>query len=231
MDDNIYKNDSYLLNNPFWHEEDSPWKAKQIKKILDRNNLNLKSVAEVGCGAGEILNQLLEFMPTHILFTGYDISSHAIKMAKTREKPRLKFKKENFLETDERFDLLLIIDVLEHVEDYLGFLRSCKNLANNFIFHIPLDLSVNTVLRGTPILGLRNKVGHIQYFNKDIALATLLDCGYEIIDWFYTGSTVDALTVSINSKILRFPRRILYRLSKDFCVRVLGGYSLMVLAK
>jgi len=50
---------NYLENNPTWHIEDSPWKAKQIFKMLNKNSINPKSIAEIGCGAGEILNQLI----------------------------------------------------------------------------------------------------------------------------------------------------------------------------
>ena len=85
---NIYtqKNSEYLKNNPNWHVEDSPWKSKQIMKMLCRNPIFPKSIAEVGCGAGEILNQLYLSMPNDVCFTGFDISSDAIDFAKTREK-------------------------------------------------------------------------------------------------------------------------------------------------
>ena len=53
----MYNDGEYLKNNPMWHIEDSEWKAEQISKIISRTNLQLKKVCEVGCGAGEILNQ------------------------------------------------------------------------------------------------------------------------------------------------------------------------------
>src|ERR1035437_3403242 len=125
MTENIYtkENGEYLMNNPTWHVEHSSWKAKQIMKMLNRNPIKPKSIVEVGCGAGEILNQLYLSMPDDVVFTGFDISSDAINLAKQREKARLEFKHENFLETHEKCDLLLMIDVFEHVNDYLGFLK------------------------------------------------------------------------------------------------------------
>lgn len=36
----IYNDGTYHENNPTWHEEDSPWKALQIQKIIERNSLN-----------------------------------------------------------------------------------------------------------------------------------------------------------------------------------------------
>ena len=40
------------------------------------------------------------------------------------------------------FDVILVLDVIEHLEDYFSFLRTIKERALYKIFHIPLDLSV-----------------------------------------------------------------------------------------
>lgn len=94
MAEKIYteENGEYLKYHPIWHIEDSPWKAEQVIKMLKRNPIEPKSIAEVGCGAGEILNQLYQSMTDDVNFTGYDISIDVIKLAKQREKESLKFK-------------------------------------------------------------------------------------------------------------------------------------------
>lgn len=225
--ENTYK---YLKNNPTWHVEDSQWKAKQIIKMLNRNPINPKSIAEIGCGAGEILNQLHFAMHNDVIFTGYDISSDAISIAKPREKERLEFKHENFLETNARFDLLLMIDVLEHIDDYLGFLKLCKNKAKNTIFHIPLDISVQAILRNK-LINERNSVGHLHYFMKQTAIATLADSGYDIIDFFYTAHSLDLPRKTLKSKIAVLPRKLLYKANEDIAAKIFGGFSLLVLTK
>lgn len=58
-------------------------------KLLSRFPVNPKSIAEVGCGAGEILNQFYLSMPNDVIFTGYDISGDAIHLDSHREKDRL----------------------------------------------------------------------------------------------------------------------------------------------
>ncbi len=68
QNDYVEKNSKYLNNNPTWHEEDSPWKAKQVVKMLSRNKLDINSIVEVGCGVGEILNQLYQILPNNIVF-------------------------------------------------------------------------------------------------------------------------------------------------------------------
>lgn len=232
MTEKIYtdENGEYLKNNPAWHVEDSPWKAKQILKMLKRNPLNPKTIVEIGCGAGEILNQLYSSMPVDVSFTGYDISGDAIRLAKTREKERLTFKHENYLETNINPDLLLMMDVFEHVDDYLGFLRLCKNKAKNVIFHIPLDLSVQGILRNIPMVN-RNSVGHLHYFMKETAIATLVDTGYEIVDSFYTAGMLELPRKTIKAKLAFLPRKLMYKVNEDLAAKVFGGFSLLVLAK
>lgn len=232
MTEKIYtdENGEYLKNNPAWHVEDSPWKAKQILKMLKRNPLNPKTIVEIGCGAGEILNQLYSSMPDDVSFAGYDISGDAIRLAKTREKERLTFKHENYLETNINPDLLLMMDVFEHVDDYLGFLRLCKNKAKNVIFHIPLDLSVQGILRNIPMVN-RNSVGHLHYFMKETAIATLVDTGYEIVDSFYTAGMLELPRKTIKAKLAFLPRKLMYKVNEDLAAKVFGGFSLLVLAK
>jgi hypothetical protein len=121
--------------------------------------------------------------------------------------------------------------VFEHVEDYFSFLRKLRDKARYKIFHIPLDISVSSVLRSSPILGARKHVGHLHYFTKETALATLEDTGYEILDYFYTAGSIDLNIKMVKTFLARFPRQVLYTLNQDIAVRLMGGYSLLVLTK
>ncbi len=227
-----YTAGEYFKNNPTWHEEDSPWKAKQIHKMLLKNHLSPKRIGEVGCGAGEILNQLHLVLPETTSFAGFEISPQAHEISKKKTKERLKFHMDDFLhQPDNSFDLLLAIDVFEHIEDYYTFLRQIHQKASYVIFHIPLDLSVQRVLLSKPILKRRKEVGHIHYFTKETALATLEDTGYEIIDHFYTSSSLDLPTTSWVYKLGKIPLRISGFINKDMTARILGGYSLLVLVR
>ncbi len=229
---NIYTDGQYYETHPEWHTGDSAWKANKILNILQKNKLNPKSICEVGCGAGEILNQLHRQMPSEVTFDGYDISPQAIELCESRRKERLSYHNGNFLEMDTpSYDLVMAIDVFEHVEDYFGFLRTLRTKGDFKLFHIPLDLSVQALLRNQPILLVRQTVGHIHYFTKDTALATLQDTGYTIQDYFYTAGSFDLPAHSFKTKLARFPRKLLFQIHPDFAARVLGGFSLMVLAR
>jgi hypothetical protein len=227
----IYQTGEYVEKNPTYHVEDSSWKATHILQILRRQNIQPQTVGEIGCGAGEILRQLQLRLPRSVELHGYDISPQAIGLCQTRANDRLHFYCEDLLSiTRAPLDLVLCMDVFEHVEDYLGFLRQLRSKATLKIFHIPLDLSVNWVLRPGPLLYSRQTVGHLHYFTKDTALATLRDTGYEIVDWFYTPSAVFHPGGTL-SRLMRLPRTVFFVINRDWAARILGGYSLLVLAR
>jgi hypothetical protein len=91
-------------------------------------------------------------------------------------------------------------------------------------------MSVLAVLRKHPIVNARKETGHLHYFTKETALDTLTYAGYETLDWFYTSGSAD-LPKTFNQFVIKYPRRALFKIHPDITVRILGGFSLLVLAK
>ena len=133
----IYNDSTYLSNNPSWHEEDAPFKVSKIIELLKRHPVQFKSVCEVGCGSGEILVQLANHFNSDITYCGYDISLDAIQIAKKKETTNIKFEHQDIAYVNNTYDLQLVMDVIEHVEDYFSFLEDISKKANYTIFHIP----------------------------------------------------------------------------------------------
>lgn len=226
----IYTDGTYLRNNPEWHADDSAWKAGHIASLLRRHGIEPASVAEIGCGAGEILRALsLEFPQAS--FTGYDISPGAFRICSPKANDRLAFRLGSLLDAADRYDLALAIDVFEHVEDCFSFLRQLRAKARHTVFHIPLELSALQVLRSRPLIEARRSVGHLHHFTKETALATLEDCGYTVLDCRYTSGRTDLGGLGWKSQLLKGPRKALFRVNPDLAARALGGYSLLVLAR
>lgn len=227
--DKIYTDGTYFEKNPTWHIEDSAWKANQIQKILSQNKIKPKSICEIGCGAGEILKQLSYALPNSD-FYGYEISPQAYALCKTRETEKVLYRNRNLLHEEISFDALLCIDVFEHVDDYIGFIKALKSKAEFKVFHIPLDISVLSVLRDSMITA-RNSVGHLHYFTPETAVATLEYAGYNVIDSFFTTPFNDLPSKTIKVKMVRLLRKILYAISPKLLVKLFGGCSIIVLAK
>lgn len=228
----MYVDGKYSEQNPTWDVEDAPWKAGHIVRLLEKNHIRPVSVCEVGCGCGEILRCLQERMDPACRFTGYDISPQAVELCRGRANDRLQFRCADFLtEKDGGYDLLLLVDVIEHLEDYFRFLRSVKKDGRYIVLHIPLEMFVLSVLYPRFLTGQRAKVGHLHYFSKDIALQILRDLGFTIVDFHYTAGYALPRNYGIKDRLLKIPRKLLFPLAPDLTVRLFGGYSLLVLVR
>lgn len=226
-----YLSGEYLEKNPTWDDEDSQWKASKVLEIMQANQLDFKSIVDIGCGAGGVLAALASEL-SDVELHGYEIAPDASRFWSQHEDMKISFFVADFLqEKKDHYDALLLLDVFEHVPDPFEFLSLLRGRAEYYIFHIPLDLSAVSVAREKPLLHVRRKVGHIHYYTKGLALALLDECGYEIVDWSYTGASLTAPQSSWKGKMARVPRRILYSINRDFGVRLLGGDTLIVLAK
>jgi len=231
LDRNMYQDGGYLEKNPLWHADESPFKVTQILRMLQKERLQPKAICEVGCGAGEVLKLLQERMDTACRFWGYDISPQAMEMCRAKANERLQFRLADVSRAEGMFfDLMLVLDVVEHVEDYFGFLNGIRPKSDLKIFHFPLDLSVQAVLRERGLLRRRELYGHIHYFTKETALETLKDVGYELLDYFYTPRCIELAKETVQ-KVAVLPRKICFAIHQDLAVRILGGYSLLVLAR
>jgi cyclopropane fatty-acyl-phospholipid synthase-like methyltransferase len=224
-----YLDGQYFVKNPSFHVEDSPWKAGQILKMLELRSLRPSTIAEVGCGAGEILVQLSQKLPIS-RFVGYELSPQGFQLCQARQTERVQYLQLDLLKQEHAcYDLVLCIDVFEHIEDYFAFLRALRERGREFIFHVPLDMNAQMVARGEPLSRVRDTVGHLHYFSKETALAALRDCGYAIQSWFFTPNGADR-PKSLKAKLLQIPRKVSFRAAPELTVRLMGGYSLLILA-
>ena len=125
-----------------------------------------------------------------------------------------------------------MLDVVEHVDDYMGFLRALRERARRHVFYIPLDLNAEFALRSWPLVSARQTVGHINSFTKDVALAALEEAGYTARDHFYAPWVLDLADRGDTRRGLRrLATRALWRLDQDLCARALSGFALVVLAE
>jgi 2-polyprenyl-3-methyl-5-hydroxy-6-metoxy-1,4-benzoquinol methylase len=227
MTESIYESGEYLAKVPDWHRGHSAWKADHILRVLARNKLNPSTICDIGCGAGGVLEVLADRLPKATL-TGYETARMALALRDTKERKNLSFRAVDAFTVPDTYDLAMALDVFEHVEDYIGFLRKMKPKGRHKLYHIPLDMSVQMVARQTPLAKVR-AIGHLHYFSKDTALATLAHTGHEIVDWCYTAGMVEVGASSLKSRLLAFPRRAVASISPDLAAHWLGGYSLLVL--
>jgi hypothetical protein len=183
-------------------------------------------------GQGGVLAELYRKYPQAQL-CGYEIAPDAARFWRQCKKENINFFQGDFFKLDiKTYDVLLLLDVIEHVVDPFLFLNRLRDTSKYFVFHIPLDLSAINVLREKPILVARKKTLHIHYFTENLALSLLEECGFGVIEWRYSGAAFSSgAQCCFKTKLANIPRRILCAINKDLGVRILGGETLFVLVQ
>ena len=228
-----YTDGAYLKQHPGWHREHSDWKAAQISAILARNCIVPRTVVEVGCGAGGILSALQRELDPAAELTGFEIAPEALKLAEPLGNDRLRFVLGDFATaaTTAVADVLLAIDVAEHVGDYLGFLAALRPRARAHVFHLPLDLSLMSSAQPRRLDWNFESVGHLHYFTAETALRALRNAGYTVADWTLTCVELDLPPPAGQHQRLRLVRRLGRRISPAWTSRLLGGFSMLALCR
>jgi SAM-dependent methyltransferase len=228
--ENRYIDGKYLAINPTWGREDSAWKARMVHGLWQRTGLPIPhSVAEIGCGSGGILAELQARFPDTVVYAGFDIAPDAIRMAEKAARNGLSFHCEDLTQSTRTFDALLCIDVFEHVENPFEFLRTIKKLAPLVVFNIPLEMHVAGVLINHQ-LWTRRHYGHLHFYTAAVAFETLKECGYSVLASSYISRLVD-VPRSISEYAFWLPRKFISLLSAELSARLLGGTSLLVVAR
>lgn len=103
------------------------------------NNIEKDSIVlDIGCGRGHLTSKISEKAKKVI---AVDINKNYIEQAKK------KYNRNNitFIIVDatkydfkEKFDYIILSNVLEHIEDRYNFLIKIKSLANNFLIRVPM---------------------------------------------------------------------------------------------
>lgn len=172
--DNIAENyDFYKEKNSFYY--------KNLKKLLRKYIPGNKHVLEIGCGTGDLLNNLVPGMGY-----GYDISSKMISRAREKHAESL-----NLIFSDKwpksKFDYIFMSDVIEHLDKPKEtFLKAKNNMNKNTKFIVTM---ANPVWE--PVLMLAEKLKfkmpegpHHRAKAKDIRI-WIKDCGLKTIEHNY----------------------------------------------
>src|SRR3984893_497492 len=228
--ESIYTNGSYLAKSGgTWHVEDSPFKARWIVSMLARHlEVKPRTICEIGCGAGGILAELQKMLPNNTAFTGYDISPQAHALSAQLSNPRCQFILGDAFADSSKYDLVLVMDVIEHVEDYFSFLRHAREKGDWKLYHIPLDAYVSGILRGN---NSWDTAGHLHLFTIETALKALQHTEHRVVDWIFTDGAIVSPQQTTRGRIANLLRIPLSKVSIKLTSRLLGGYSMLVLAK
>ncbi len=114
-----------LLQNRFtWYYAKEKWEYNKVFKVIDFTD---KKTIEIGCGFGYFLEKLVNKKPSSA--TGLEINTVALKEC---EKKGLIVNPKNITELnpEERFDIIAMFQVLEHLTSPGAILKECINRLN-----------------------------------------------------------------------------------------------------
>ena len=188
-----YQSGKYWEENATFHEEDSDFKFQNFMTLLLRNpRVNMSGIVDMGCGAGRIIWNFSERYK-NITCKGIDLNKEMVAYAAQKyHNPNLFFDTDaETVKGDPSFNMVVLADVFEHIDDYLGFLKDINRNFSYQLFNIPLDLSVISLARNGPIK-TRNAVSHLHYFYDKLILQILEENGFKIIDYLYADNVLFA---------------------------------------
>ena len=128
-------------------------KIKQEFNLINRNNNFLKDlkILDIGCGGG-LISEPLARLGGEV--TGIDASEKNIKVAKLHSKKNnlnINYlnKSPEQLNNSEKFDIVLNLEVVEHVENVDLYIKSCSNLLkkNGIMFTATLNKTIISYIK------------------------------------------------------------------------------------
>jgi len=241
----FYSTDEYYRRNPSLHEEDSPWKIQCIMPLValfvKLNNSRSIRVLDVGGGAGIILKVISEKLRQdyRVSVTKYALDLSPLMLARQKQtNPDIQAVYnvdlcENRLD-NKFFDLVLMVDVVEHVLDSDKALNEVGRIGKFAVFNIPLEKNVveflwNVISNGDLRRRRIASVGHLHIYTYSSALRQIKkECG-DPVDYYLTDPKPWPFDLKNRIRDLHVVRT--FKLSPKISALLFGASSLMVLVK
>lgn len=249
----IYNDGTYIDHNPTLGFEDAQYKFGYIKKLIERNwkefsNKKKLSILDIGGGCGELGRLLCEYLihqGMEITFTALDLSSKMLEVQKQTNPHISEYLNISAEDIDDRhFDITLLIDVIEHIPNYLAFTQKLKNFSKFVIFNIPIEKNLfdkmkNIYFKGQYYKWQEESLGHLHFFSYNDTKHYLrtnfsnFDCIYPQYANHVLASSSENYTKQLKSKLRKMELYISYFIGKY--LKIIAPYivqgSLFALAK
>ncbi len=227
--DRRYESGAYWTDHPEWLAEASTPKVQDMlpsfRAALEARSGDSFVIADVGTGTGAsiqtIARELTRLYPkTQVRVVGYEIAPNAIAAGRERF-PEMEFRQKHFDGTDGTFDAVSFLDVLEHVEDPYGLMRSAAKAAPFMVVRQPL-LEGFSSFRHNAYINHINGEGHITFFNcrSFVAMANFsgwLPLHTELLaPWQQAG----------NSRNRGLFKSLLHKINPELASIIISGYYL-----
>jgi 2-polyprenyl-3-methyl-5-hydroxy-6-metoxy-1,4-benzoquinol methylase len=136
------------------------------------SDISFDSIIDIGCGEGTLLKDIISWKK-NITVAGVDISETALTIAKKKVKEGkfylLDIQRDSL---DERFDLVICSEVLEHLFDDVQALYNMFKMARNYLLIVTLQGKMRKI---------EEEAGHVRNYTKEDLLKKLHKAGFKEI--------------------------------------------------
>ncbi len=230
---NLYGSGAYLSHSPDWSEGEVGEKVRGACEFLAAAGYDrVRTILDVGCGTGGLLEGLVRRLPAVERGLGIDIAEDAIRLAdrfRGKDLP-IELRCGTIADVDGTFDLAVVSHVLEHVVDPAAFLEEVFSRATVAYINVPIEFNVLYAARAGVQKGQYVKYGHVHFFNEAFLDEFLVCNGYEIIERGY-GTEFRAQKHAGLGRVVHFLREALGLFGRGRAARWLGGFSYQVLIR
>lgn len=168
----LYKEMYELGNKHWWFLSKKKIILSMIKKYIPKNKEDI-GILDIGCGSGLMLKDLEEIGKVY----GLDSSDEAIKFSSQKFNGIIKKGSlpDDIPYPNERFDIITVLDVLEHIEKDKESIGKIKNLLKDngiFVITIPANMYLWS--------NHDNIHNHLRRYTKDDLYKKIILSGFKI---------------------------------------------------
>lgn len=179
--EDIFNEQTYIKHNPTLGYEDVDYKFSYIQQLLNELTFNKQeiSVLDVGGGGGFLGKVIVEYFMSQgikVKFYALDVSLKMLEIQKSNNP----YMTDVFncyldeLEIDTPFDLLLMIDVIEHIPDKDAASRKIQQISDYALYNIPTEVNLMALLKNIYMKNnyykmQRDSLGHLHFFTHRTA--------------------------------------------------------------
>ncbi len=231
---NLYDSGQYLEHSPDWSEQEAADKAKTALALFARAGLsNVKSILDVGCGAGGVLAGIVDKMPPGTTGLGIDTAPNAIRIGKALRgvDSKVELQVADLSQISGPFDLVMACHVVEHVDDYGAFLDELAMRSSTLYINIPIEINVLYALRRNSHREVYRKYGHVNFFTESYFDDFVKSRGFTIAAKGYGTEFRSQGQRGLLGSTVHMIREFLGLFSQSFAMKMVGGFTYQVLLK
>ncbi len=210
-------------------------KAEMFFDIIP-SDVTFRNALEIGCAEGIVINRLRELLQINKCY-GLDLSTEFIELGRSLN-PEIEFIQATDLRIpfpDNSVDLVILSDIIEHIEDLDFFLKEVKRVGKAVLLKVPVDKYLWRKLISEPLgrsysIGLNHPDGHLHEFSKKSCEKMFKELHFSVLNSKVVYLPVDHGKKNPLIRLRWFLDEKLKQIMPNFAHRIFGGLLLVFLS-